>query len=130
MEPYFDVLATLDELQKDLSSRGFQLEVSEKGLYELEKKYTSDYRAGLIDKAHLHKFQVHIWTYLVEIHIRKYGGKWVFKKRDYDNEVYPAGIVCANNRFFSDFIAVLYDVLVEDIEYTSHVTISDAYRII
>jgi hypothetical protein len=116
------------ELKDDLRLKGFDLVLSEKGLYALEEKLSHYYQNNIIDVDYLQKFGLNILAYIGEVHIKKYGGSWVCENQNTYDDFQPIGIMCKNGRNVSDFIPVLNDILFVDIYLTKQITLSASYK--
>lgn len=126
----FDPAPFLLELKEELSKRDIQIEITEKGLYDLEKTYTALFKEGILDQEYFIKYSKHILTYIGECHIKEHGGKWFI---EYDRELegyYDPGIICKNGKIATNFSPVWNDIIYEQLELTGLVLLSAPYSTI
>ena len=107
-EYYLSELKERLRIKKDFS-------FSEEEFTEIEKKLIYSYTSGDLTKKDISDLFVGILIYTGEVYINTYGGQW---SSFYDNkfQVHVPCIVNKTGEIRSDFISVLYDTLIQDID--------------
>lgn len=123
----FDSIKLVNSLKEDLSKNDFDLMLNEESLYELERKYTDDYRKNILSQNYFEDNFTNILAFLGEVYIKKYGGAWILEERE--GRVEPVGIRCNNGKESAEFIGVFNDII-NELKYSLSVTLSAPYSAI